>query len=145
MECAQNKQMVETVPALGKNAWLLANDLKDDHHNASVNKKDMHELSCIFVEKIFIFQRLTVRLSSSSIIFTEFMCFSVWAMKQDATNLFYKQVDESLINADNFIQDADVVKRGSTSILANLFQCLDGILGGYPVKGEAWEQFSQAE
>ena len=44
-------------------------------------------------------------LSSSPNIFTEFMHFTIWAMKQGRPDLYYKEVDERLINVDNFIKD----------------------------------------
>ena len=66
-------------------------------------------------------------------------------MKQAAPHLHYKKVDESIINLNDFITDADVIKKGSTAILAILFHYLDEILGGHPVKEKAWEQFSHSE
>ena len=145
VEYAQTKQVVETVRALGKNAWLWAKDLKDGYYNVSINENDVHKLGFIFDDKIYLFQRLPMGLSSSPNIFTEFMHFPIWAMKQDRPDLYYKEVDESLINIDNFIKDADVIKRGSTAIIATLFYYLDDILGGHPVKDKAWEQFSHSE
>ena len=79
VEYAQTKQIVETVRALGKNAWLLAKDLKVGYYTVSVNEKDIHKLSFIFDGKIYMFQRLPMGLSSSSNIFTEFMHFWLWA------------------------------------------------------------------
>ena len=66
-------------------------------------------------------------------------------MKQDRPDLYYKEVNESLINLDNFIKDADIMKRGSTAKIATLFYYLDDILGGHPDKEKAWEQFSHSE
>ena len=145
VEYAQTKQVVETVRALGKNAWLWAKDLKDGYYNVSVNKRDIHKLGFIFEGKIYIFQRLPMGLSSSPNIFTEFMHFPIWAMKYDRPDLYYKKVDESLINLDNFIKDADITKSGSTAKLALLFYYLDDILGGHPIEEKAWEQFSHSE
>ena len=56
-----------------------------------------------------------------------------------------KEVDESLINLKNFINDADVKKRGSTAVLSTLFYYLDDILSGHPDNDRAWEQFSNSE
>ena len=137
VEYAQTKQVVETVRALGKNAWLWAKDLKDGYYNASVNKRDIHKLGFIFEGKIYIFQRLPMGLSSSPNIFTEFMHFPIWAMKYDRLDLYYKKVDENLINLDNFIKDADITKSGSTAKLALLFYYLDDILGGHPIEEKA--------
>ena len=39
VEHAQTKQVIETVWALGKNAWSWAKDSKHGHYNASVKKK----------------------------------------------------------------------------------------------------------
>ena len=145
VEYAKTKQVVKAVRAFGKNAWLWAKDLKNGCYNVSVNKKDVHKLGFIFDEKIYMFQRLSMGLSSSPNIFTEFMHFPIWATKQDTPDLYYKEVDESLINLNNFIKNADVIKEGSTAILAILFYCLDDVLGGHPVKEKAWEQLSHSE
>ena len=145
VEYAQTKQVVETVRALGKNAWLWAKDLKDGYYNVSVNKKDVHKLGFMFDGKIYIFQRLPMGLSSSPNIFTEFMHFPIWAIKQDRPDLYYKEVDASLINLNNFIDESDVYKTGSSAILAILFYYLDDILGGHPIEEKAWEQFSHSE
>ena len=130
---------------MGKNAWLWAKDLKDGYYNVSVNKTDIHKLGFMFDGKIYIFQRLPMGLSSSPNIFTEFMHFPIWAMKQDRPDLYYKEVDESLINLHNFIKDADVIKNESTAKLATIFYYLDDILGGHPIKERAWEQFSHSD
>ena len=66
-------------------------------------------------------------------------------MKQDRPDLYHKEVDESIINLNNFIKDADVIKKGSTAISTILFYYLDDVLGGNHVKDEAWEQFSHFE
>ena len=145
VEYAQTTQVVETVRALGKNAWSWAKDLKDGYYNVSVNKNDIHKLGFIFDYKIYIFRRLPMGLSSSPNIFTEFMHFPIWAMKQDRPDLYYKEVHESVINLDNFIKNADVTKRGSTAKIATFFYYLDDILGGHPNKEKAWEQFSHSE
>ena len=123
MEYAQTKQVVETVCALGKNAWLWAKDLMDGHYNASLNKKDTHKLGFVFDEKIYMFQGLPMKSSSFPNIFTDFMHFLILAMKQEGHDLYYKEVLESMINLKNFIKDANVIKEGSAAILEILFSC----------------------
>ena len=49
VEYAQTKQVIETVHALGKNAWVWAKDLKDGWHDVSVNEKDIHNLGFMLV------------------------------------------------------------------------------------------------
>ena len=71
----------------------------------------------------------------------EIMHVLIWTMKQDRPDLHYKDVDEGMINLNDFVKDADVIKRRSTAILATLFYYLDDILGRHPVKDEAWKQF----
>ena len=39
------------------------------------------------------------------------MLFPIWAMKRARPDLHYKEVDESHINLDNFIKDADVMRK----------------------------------
>ena len=145
VEYAQTKQVVETVRALGKNAWLWAKDLKDGYYNVSISDKDIHKLGFKFDGKIYIFQRLPMGLSSSPNIFTDFMHFPIWAIKQDRPDLYYKEVDNDLIDLNNFIKEADIYKNESSTILAILFYYLDDILGGHPIKEKAWEQFSHSE
>ena len=145
VEYAQTKQVVETVRALGKDAWLWAEDLKDGYYNVSVHKNDIHKLGFMFEGKIYIFQRLPMGLSSSPNIFTEFMHFPIWAMKQDRPDLYYKEVNKDLINLDNFIKEADVTKSETAARIATLFYYLDDILGGHSVEEKAWEQFSHSE
>ena len=62
-------------------------------------------------------------------------------MKQERPDLYYEEVDEIIINFNNFIKDADVIKERSKTMLAILFHHLDDILGGHTVKDKAWEQF----
>ena len=145
VEYAQTKQVVETVRALGKNAWLWAKDLKDGYYNVPIHKSDIHKLGFVFEGKIYLFQRLPMGLSSSPKIFTEFMKFPIWAIKMDRPDLYYVAVDPSLINLENFITDADVYKTESSAVLAILFYYLDDILGGHPIQHKAWEQFNHSE
>ena len=91
-EYAQTKQVVETVRAVGKNAWLWAKVLKDGYYNVFVDKKDVHKLRCMFDGKIYIFQRLPMCLSSAPNVLTEFMLFPTWAIKQDRPDLYYKTI-----------------------------------------------------
>ena len=73
------------------------------------------------------------------------MHFPIYAMKQDRPDLYYKEVDESLTNLNDFIKDADVNKRNSTGMLAILFHHLDDELEGHTVEDKAWEQFPHSE
>ena len=66
-------------------------------------------------------------------------------MKQDRPDLYYKEIDDSVINLNDFTTDADVIKEGSIAMLAILFYYLDDILGEHPAKEKAWEQFSHSE
>ena len=53
VEYAQTKQVVETVRALGKGAWLWAKDLKDGYYNVSVHKSDVLKLGFVFEERVY--------------------------------------------------------------------------------------------
>ena len=55
VEYAQTRQVVKTVPALGKNAWSWTKDLKDGYYKVSINKKDIHKLA-LYWWKIHIFK-----------------------------------------------------------------------------------------
>ena len=65
----------------------------------------------MFDRKIHTFQRLPMRLSPFPSVFTEFMHFSIWTMKQDRSELHYKEVDEFIINLNDFIKDEDAIKK----------------------------------
>ena len=118
--------------------------MKDDHYNASVNEKHVHELGFMFDGKFYLFQHLPIGSFSSPNIFTELILFVIWALKQDIPDLYCKEVEESLINLDAFIKEAEV-KRESTAKLAILFHHLNDMLEGHPVEDKAWEQFSHSE
>ena len=70
-------------PGIKKNEWLWAKDLKDGYYNVAVNEKDIHKLGFMFDEKIYTFQPLSMCLSSSPNIFTEFMHFLIWTLRRD--------------------------------------------------------------
>ena len=97
----------------------------------------MQKLGFLFDGKIYMFQRLPMSLSSSSSIFTEFMQFPIWAMKKKRFESYYKEVDESMTNLNDFIKDADIIKKGSRDMLAIFFYCSDDALGRNPVKDKA--------
>ena len=145
VEYAQTRQVVQTVRALGKNAWLWAKDLKDGYYNVPIHKNDIHKLGFIFEGKIYIFQRLPMGLSSSPKIFTDFMNFPIWAIKNDRPDLYYIIVDPNLIDKKDFIKNADVHKIDSSMVLAITFYYLDDILGGHPDEDKAWDQFRHSE
>ena len=63
-------------------------------------------------------------------IFTEFMHFPTWAMKQDRPNFYYKMIDGSTFNRDDFIKEADISRNGNLIQFATLLHYLDDILGG---------------
>ena len=145
VEYAQTKQVVQTVRALGKNAWLWAKDLKDGYYNVPIHKTDVHKLGFVFEGRIYIFQRLPMGLSSSPKIFTDFMNFPIWAIKNDRPDLYFITVDPSLINTKDFIKNADIRKIDSSMILPIIFYYLDDILGGHPNEAKAWDQFHHSE
>ena len=145
VEYCQTKQVVETVQALGKNAWLWARDLKDGYYNVSINESDINKLGFMFEGRIYIFQRLPMGLSSSPKIFTDFMKFPIWAIKSDRPDLYYVQIDLRSIDPDNFMKDADFYILEDTAILAVLFYYLDDILGGHTIESMAWKQFHHTE
>ncbi|MCP4911012.1 MAG: hypothetical protein GY907_09930, partial [Bacteroidetes bacterium] len=65
VEYAQMREVVHIVRALGKGAYLWAKDIQDGYYNVSVHKNDIYDLGFVFENKIYIFQRLPMGLSSS--------------------------------------------------------------------------------
>ena len=145
VEYAQTKEVVEIVNALGKNAWLWAKDLKDGYYNVPIHEDDTHNLGFVFDNKIYIFIRLPMGLSSSPKIFTDFMKFPIWAIKNDRKDLYYIKVDPSTIDTNNFRKDSDITCNQSCVIMAIIFYYLDDILGGHRTKELAWKQFHHSE
>ena len=116
---------------MGKGVWLWAKDLKDGYYNVSVDKSDVYRLCFIFDNKIYVFQRLPMGLSSSPKIFTEFMHFPIWAIKRNRENLYYTKVTKDSIDLNNFRKDSDISVLADNLIeLAIIFHYLDNILGG---------------
>ena len=127
---AQFKEVVEIVKALGKDAWLWAKDLKDGYYNVSVSESDIYNLGFIFNGKIYVFQRLPMGLSSSPNIFTEFMHFPLWAIKNSKKNIFFTKVPRSSIDLNNFRKESDITVLDNDMVrIAMIFHYLDDILG----------------
>ena len=145
VEYAQTKQVVETVKALGIGAWLWAKDLKDGYYNVQVHKSDVPKLGFIFEGKIYLFERLPMGLSSSPKIFTDFMNFPVWAIKNNKPDIYYVSVPTNTIDLNNFISNADVKSSRGITTIAIIFYYLDDILGGHPNETVAWQQFHHSE
>ena len=145
VEYAQTKQVVETVQAMGKNAWPGAKDLKNGCYNVSVHKSEILRLGFIFDGKLYFFERLPMGSSSSPKIFTDFMHFSLWVMKNDNSNLYHATVEASSIDTSSFITDSGIQTRNGLTTIALIFNHLDDILGGHQQNSIAWKQLKHSE
>ena len=147
VEYAQFKECVSIVNSLGKGAYLWAKDIQDGYYNVTVHKSDIYNLAFWFDGKIYIFQRLPMGLSSSPKIFTDFMHFPIWAIKQNNPSLYYINVPASEIDITNFRNDSDIVYDNKTDTykVAVVFYYMDDILGGHTNKDIAWLQFNHSE
>ena len=145
VEDAQTKQVVETVQAMGKDAWLWAKDLQDGYYNVSVHPDDVHKLGFVFDGRIYFFARLPMGSSSSPKLFTDFMHFPLWAIKSDRQNIYYVSASTQSVNTDNFMQGSDIHVTDDITTIALIFHYLDDILGGHREPDIAWKQFRHSE
>ena len=89
VEYVQFRELVETIRALGTNAFLWAKDLEDGYYNVPIQIDDIWNLGFFFDGKIYVFKVLPMGLSSSPNIFTEFMFFALWAIKYNDPKLYF--------------------------------------------------------
>ena len=136
VEYVQQKELIHTVKALGKGAYLWAKDLQWGYNNVSMHKDDIKHLGFTFQNKIYLYQVLPMGLSSAPKIFTEFMHFPIWAMKHDDPSLYYINVPKDSINMSHFSKEADIqfCVESQQYKIAILTYYLDDILGGHPTK-----------
>ena len=142
VEYAQTKELVEIATAVGKGGWLWAQDLLNGYYNVSVHKDDIYKLGFKFDGQNYLLIRLPMGLSSSPNIFTEFMHFPIWAIKNDEPDNYYITVRSDALDLKNFRADSDIVQlKESEYRLAVIFNYLDDILGGHPKREIAMHQF----
>ena len=84
-------------------------------------------------------------LSSSPTIFTEYMHFPIWAIRNDNKELYEVSVPADLINLDHFRSFADIVHEDDQLIVATIFYYLDDILGGHRTLEGAQRQWLHSE
>ena len=108
VEYIQHKEIIELLIAMGPGAWLWAKDLADGYYNIPIRKEDIAKLGFWFDGKIFLYQVLPMGLGTAPRIFTEFMSFPIWAMKQDKPALYYLYVSADKIDRRHFSDSADL-------------------------------------
>lgn len=145
VEYIQQREIIQTLQALGPNAWLWAKDLVDGYYNVSIRKADVAKLGFMFDGKIYLFQVLPMGLASSPRIFTEFMHFPLWAIKHDRPDLYYISVPGKTVNPSHFRRNADIQFVGDRCLLPLIFHYLDDILGGHRLCSKAWTQWDHSE
>ena len=145
VEYIQQKEIIETLRALGPNSWIWAKDLADGYYNVSVRKEDVKHLGFHFDGKTYAFQVIPMGLSSSPTIFTEYMHFPIWAIRNDNKELYEVSVPADLINLDHFRSFADIVHEDDQLIVATIFYYLDDILGGHRTLEGAQRQWLHSE
>ena len=86
-------------------------------------------------------------LSSAPRIFTEFMHFPIWAIKNDRKDLYYIDIDANNINKSHFNKDSDItyLPQYNKYRIALIFNYLDDILGGHTNEQSAWDQYYHSE
>lgn len=147
VEYVQQKELIETIKALGKGSYLWAKDLMDGYFNVSIHKNDIRYLGFTFDGNVYVFQVLPFGLSSAPKIFTDFMHFPVWAIKKAAPHLYYLNVKATDVNLEHFRKFADITisKNSDVIRIPIIIYYLDDILGGHPTKEGAWQQYKHSE
>lgn len=86
-------------------------------------------------------------LAASPRIFTEFMHFPMWAIKNDRPDLYFMQRDCSKIDIRNFRKQADIHWNPAHNSykIAMIDIYMDDILGGHPNEDKAWQQWNHSE
>ena len=165
VEYVQQLEIIETLRALGPNAWLWAKDLKWGYNNVPIRKADVRYLCFYFMGKIYCYQVLPMGLASSPKIFTDFMSFSIWAAKHEKPPLHYIVTNNTIVDPSNFGKCADITeyvsgkdknascktKKASSNDeiteykVAILLNYLDDILGGHKTLQLAQAQYDHVE
>ena len=172
VEYVQQLEIIETLRALGPNAWLWAKDLKWGYNNVPIRKADVRYLCFHFAGKIYCYQVLPMGLASSPKIFTDFMSFSIWAAKYEKPPLYYITTSNKIVDPNNFGKSADITeyvpvnaknvsddtknavsktKKASSNDniihykVATLLNYLDDILGGHKTLALAQAQYDHIE
>ena len=147
VEYIQTHELVQIVSALGVGAYLWAHDLRDGYYNVSVHLSDIHNLGFQFDGKIYLFQRLPMGLSSSPKIFTDFMFFTLWAIKHNRPDLHFITVVADVVKPEYIRVNSEVVFNpfDNTITLPVLLYYLDDILGGHNNQQTALQQFKHTK
>ena len=145
VEYIQQKEIIEILLALGPGAWLWAKDLVDGYYNVSVREEDIAYLAFSFDGKVYAFQVLPMGLSSSPRIFTDYMHFPIWAIRNDRPELYQITAPASTLHHHHFRSDSDIQRSGENYIIATIFYYLDDILGGHRTQQGANEQWLHSE
>lgn len=131
VEYIQQLEIIEMLQALGKGAYLWAKDLEWGYNNLPIWHKHVPKLCLSFDGRLYCYQVLPMGLSSACMLFTEFMHFPLWAIKNQDKKLFYITVPEDSVILDHFGSTADVKHHDGKVTLAVVTHYLDDILGGH--------------
>ena len=110
VEYVQQKELIYTILAMGKGAYLWAKDLENGYNNVPICESDIYNLGFTLDNKIYLYQVLPMGLSSSPKIFTDFMHFPIWAIKNNKPDIYYTWVHPDNICINDCTADSDIVK-----------------------------------
>lgn len=145
VEYIQQLEIIEMIKVMGRGSFLWAKDLEWGYNNLPIHPEDVPNLCFRFDGKIYGYQVLPMGLSSACNLFTEFMHFPLWAIKQSKKPLFYVTVPKQSVKVDNFIDTADITAKGSNYVIALITHYLDDILGGHRSLFLAKQQCKQVD
>ena len=146
VEYIQQKEIIEMLLAAGKGAWMWAKDLIDGFYNISVKKCDIAKLGFVFDGKIYLFQVLPMGLSTSPRIFSDFMHFPLWAIRNDRPEIYFATVPVENVNLAHFRKDSDIHYDKSTGKMRVplIDSYVDDIIGANYIGHPMGPQFQDA-
>ena len=143
----QQKEIIETLLAVGRGAFMWAKDLVDGFYNVAIRASDVALLGFYFDKQIYLFQVLAMGLGSAPRIFDKFMQFPMWAIRHDKPELYFETVPFSQEIASHFRSNSDISYDPPTKTLS-IPLCqnyADDIFGVHRDYDKAKEQWNHAE
>ena len=149
VEYIQQKECIETLLAAGKGCLAWAKDIEWGFNNVSVRKEDFPKLGFCFDGKVYFYQVLPMGASTSPRLFTEFMAFPLWAIKQDRPDLYYEDVEDRPdgLKPEHFRNDSDLTFNTETNkwSVPLIERYVDDVLGCHGEDHKAADQWTHSE
>ena len=132
VEYIQQQEVVEFIHALGARAWLWVADLEWGYNNVPIHPDHIRLLAFEFDGNYWCYQVLPMGATSGPFLFTEFMEFSKFAIKNANPAIFYIDVPIDSLQLQVFRPKADIQIVNDKIRLALVDNYLDDLFGGHP-------------